>query len=75
MVSIHRVPVDVLLIISVVCFIFRFKGGHDGHPLFFLHLSNCIKRAILRLLAVAQSGAYQTYVSICDARQTPKEPF
>lgn len=25
MVSIHRVPVDVLLIISVVCFIFRFK--------------------------------------------------
>ena len=27
MVSIHRVPVDVLLIISVVCFIFRFKRG------------------------------------------------
>ena len=25
MVSIHRVSVDVLLIISVVCFIFRFK--------------------------------------------------
>ena len=27
MVSIHRVSVDVLLIISVVCFIFRFKCG------------------------------------------------
>ena len=27
MVSIHRVPVDVFLIISVVCFIFRFKRG------------------------------------------------
>ena len=27
MVSIHRVPVDVLLIISVVCFIFRFNRG------------------------------------------------
>ena len=25
MVSIHKVPVDVFLIISVVCFIFRFK--------------------------------------------------
>ena len=29
MVSIYRVPVDVLLIISVVCFIFRFKYGVD----------------------------------------------
>ena len=29
MVSIHRVSVDVLLIISVVCFIFRFKCGDD----------------------------------------------
>ena len=29
MVSIHRVSVDVLLIISVVCFIFRFKCGAD----------------------------------------------
>ncbi len=29
MVSIHRVPVDVFLIISVVCFIFRFKCGVD----------------------------------------------
>ena len=28
MVSIHRVSVDVLLIISVVCFIFRFKRGN-----------------------------------------------
>ena len=27
MVSIHRVLVDVLLIISVVCFMFRFKRG------------------------------------------------
>ena len=27
MVSIHRVPVDVLLIISVANFIFRFKRG------------------------------------------------
>ena len=27
MVSIHRVPADVLLIISMVCFIFRFKRG------------------------------------------------
>ena len=25
MVSIHKIPVSVLLIISVVCFIFRFK--------------------------------------------------
>ena len=33
MVSIHRVSVDVLLIISVVCFIFRFKCGTD-----FVHL-------------------------------------
>jgi hypothetical protein len=30
--------------------------------------------AILRLVAVAQSGAYYAYVSICDASQTPKEP-
>ena len=29
MVSIHRVSVDVLLIISVVCFIFRFKRGTE----------------------------------------------
>ena len=33
MVSIHRVPVDVLLIISVVCFIFRFKRGTVCHTL------------------------------------------
>ena len=35
---------------------------------------NLYDEAILRLLAVAQSGAYSAYVSICDARQTPKEP-
>ena len=29
MVSIHKIPVSVLLIISVVCFIFRFKRGAD----------------------------------------------
>ena len=29
MVSIHKIPVSVLLIISVVCFIFRFKCGVD----------------------------------------------
>ena len=29
MVSIHKIPVSVLLIISVVCFIFRFKCGAD----------------------------------------------
>ena len=28
--------------------------------------------AILRLVAVAQSGAYYAYVSICGASQTPK---
>ena len=33
-----------------------------------------ITRAIFRLVAVAQSGAYLKYVSICGASQTPKEP-
>ena len=31
MVSIHRVPVNVLLIISVVCLIFRFKRGAEAY--------------------------------------------
>ena len=43
MVSIHRVPVDVLLIISVVCFIFRFK--REAQHICSLH--------ILRLLRIA----------------------
>ena len=30
MVSIHKIPVSALLIISVVCFIFRFKRGADA---------------------------------------------
>ena len=28
----------------------------------------------MKLVAVAQSGAYSTYVSICGASQMPKEP-
>ena len=35
---------------------------------------NLYDDAILRLVAVAQSGAYYAYVSICGASQTPKEP-
>ena len=35
---------------------------------------NLFDEAILRLVAVAQSGAYSAYVSICGASQTPKEP-
>ena len=31
MVSNHIVPVDVILIISVVCFIFRFKRGAETY--------------------------------------------
>ena len=43
MVSIHRVPIAVILIISIVCFIFRFKREA-------LH---CRSLHILRLLGMA----------------------
>ena len=35
---------------------------------------NLDSEAILRLVAVTQSGAYLVYVSICGASQMPKEP-
>ena len=41
---------------------------HPSHP------ENLDSEAILRLVAVTQSGAYLMYVSICGASQTPKEP-
>ena len=31
MVSIHKVPVGIQLIISLICFIFRFKRGAEAH--------------------------------------------
>ena len=42
----------------------------------FIHPSpeNLDSEAILRLVAVTQSGAYLVYVSICGASQMPKEP-
>ncbi|MBR5139197.1 MAG: hypothetical protein IKV12_06595, partial [Alistipes sp.] len=35
---------------------------------------NCIKRAILKLVAGRESGAYEKYVSISRTSQMPKEP-
>ena len=40
MVSIHRISVDVLLIISMVCFIFRFKREADPKVFFTLRELN-----------------------------------
>ena len=46
-------------------------GYSNEHPIYF---GNCITRAILKLVAVAESGAYSKYVSIYAASQMPKEP-
>jgi hypothetical protein len=48
------------------------SNKYVGQPHF---VGSCIRRAILRLLAVAESGAYLAYVSISAARQMPKEPL
>ena len=47
MVSIHKVPVGIQLIISLICFIFRFKRGTLFLPLHevFDYLTNQIRKA------------------------------
>lgn len=47
----------------------KFVCGRD-----FSRPENLDSEAILRLVAVTQSGAYLVYVSICGASQMPKEP-